>query len=143
MCLPQIGWRRRMGASGRRIGLWPRSDFARLWVAQDVSALGSQITMLALPLTAVLVLRAGPAQMGLLTAAASVPYLLVGLLAGVWVDRVRRRPVLIAADLGRAALLASIPLAAWLHALGMAHLYAVAFLCGVLRVFFDVAEIGR
>ncbi len=129
-----------MGALGRRIGLWPRSDFARLWAAQAVSALGSQITMLALPLTAVLVLRAGPAQMGLLAAAGSVPYLLVGLVAGVWVDRVRRRPVLIAADLGRAALLASIPLAAWLHALGMAHLYAVAFLCGVLRVFFDVAD---
>lgn len=116
------------------------SDFGRLWSGQTVSVLGSQVTLLALPLTAVLVLKAHPSQMGLLAAAGSAPYLLVGLFAGVWVDRVRRRPILMAADLGRALLLASIPLAAWLHVLGMAQLYVVAFLAGILRVFFDVAS---
>ena len=97
------------------------------------------ITGNALPLTAVLNLNASPVQMGLLSAASSAPVLLVGLLAGVWVDRVRRRPILIAADLGRALLLASIPAAALLGLLRIEQLFVVAALVGILTVFFDVA----
>src|ERR671931_595910 len=94
------------------LGLWGNRAFIRLWIAQVTSNAGSQITRIALPLTAVLVLGATPAQMGLLGVAGSLPNLLFGLFLGVWVDRVRRRPILVAADLGRAILLASIPAAA-------------------------------
>ncbi|MGH2587340.1 MAG: MFS transporter [Dehalococcoidia bacterium] len=120
-------------------GLWRNPDFLRLWAGQTVSLFGSQVTILALPLTATLVLDATPVQMGLLGATGTLPFLLIGLFAGVWVDRLRRRPVLIAADLGRAVLLGSIPLAAALDQLTMAQLYAVSLLTGFLTVFFDVA----
>src|SRR5207237_366242 len=90
-----------------RHGLWAQPDFLRLWTAQSISLFGSEITLIALPLTAVLVLGASPLHMGLLAAAGKLPYLLVGLVAGVWVDRLRCRPVLVAADVGRAALLGS------------------------------------
>src|SRR5919204_4284559 len=93
-------------------GLWHHASFRNLWLGQTVSLFGSQITGLALPLTAALVLGASPSQMGLLFTLQAAPSLLVSLFAGVWVDRVRRRPVLIAADLGRALLLGSVPLAA-------------------------------
>ena len=92
-------------------GLWRHPDFMRLWAGQTVSQLGSTITREALPYTAILTLGATPAQMGLLGAASGAPLLLFGLLAGVWVDRLRRRPIMIAADLARALLLLSIPLA--------------------------------
>jgi MFS family permease len=120
-------------------GLWREPDFLKLWTGQTVSLFGSQITGTALQLTALLVLGASPAQMGLLAAIVSAPVLVFGLVAGVWVDRLRRRPVLIAADLIRAGLLATIPLAALLGQLRMAHLFIVAPLAGVLTVFFDVA----
>lgn len=123
----------------RSAGLWHHRDFAKLWTGQTISLLGSQVTFLALPLTAVLVLGATPAQMGLLTAAGALPSLLVGLFAGVWVDRHRRQPILIAADLGRAALLFAVPAAALLQVLRMEHLYLIAFLVGLLGLFFDVA----
>lgn len=87
-------------------------DFVRFWAGESVSLVGSQITALALPFMAVLVLDATPAQMGLLGALGFLPFLLVTLPAGAWIDRHRRRPVLIAANLTRAALLATIPLAA-------------------------------
>ncbi|HUS13972.1 MAG TPA: MFS transporter [Chloroflexia bacterium] len=121
-------------------GLWQNPAFRRLWAGQSVSQLGSQITLLALPLTAVLALGATPVQMGILGAAEAAPWMLFGLFAGAWVDRVRRRPVLIGADLGRAALLASVPLAADWHLLGMEWLYAVGFLAGALNVLFEVAH---
>jgi len=120
-------------------GLWRHPDFLKLWAGQTVSLCGSEVTVLALPLTAVLVLKAGPAQMGVLRAIESVPALLVALLAGVWVDRVRRRPLLIGANLGRAALLGSIPLAASLGLLRLDVLYVVAFAAGTLAVIFSVA----
>ena len=112
--------------------LWRNRSFMRLWFAQVVSNAGSQITQLALPLTAVLALGATPAQMGALGVAASLPNLLFGLFAGVWVDRTRRRPLLVGADLGRALLLGSIPAAALLGALTVAHLYLVAFAAATL-----------
>lgn len=120
-------------------GLWRHPGFLKLWVGQTISIFGSAITGLALPLAAVLLLDAGPAQMGLLGAADFAPFLLVGLFAGVWVDRLSRRRVLIAGDVGRALLLLTIPLAALLGALRMEQLYVVGFLTGVLTVFFDVA----
>src|ERR671910_1046821 len=121
-------------------GLWRHADFRRLWGAQAASLFGSEITALALPLMAVLTLDASPVQMGLLAAAGTAPFLLCSLLAGVWVDRRRRRPVLIAADIARAGLLLSIPLTAWLGILRIEQLYAVTFIAGVLGVFFEVAH---
>src|SRR5437773_7528198 len=95
-------------------GLWRHSDFMKLWTGQSVSQFGSTVTRGALPLTALLLLGATPFQMGLLAAVGSAPVLLVGLFAGVWVDRLRRRPLMIVADLARALLLVSIPVAALL-----------------------------
>ena len=120
--------------------LWRQPDFLKLWTGQTISLFGTQVTFLALPLTAILMLGASPAQMGLLAAAQTVPWLLAGLLAGVVVDRVRRRPLMIAADLGRMIVLATIPIAAALGSLQLAHLYGAAFLLGILSVFFEAAE---
>ena len=120
-------------------GLWHHADFMRLWTGQTISAFGSLITRDALPLTAILVLGATPAQMGLFVAAASLPVLLFGLPAGVWVDRLRRKPIMVATDLLRAFLLVSIPVAALLGRLTIEQLYLVVFLTGILSVFFDVA----
>ncbi|MDP9295672.1 MAG: MFS transporter, partial [Actinomycetota bacterium] len=123
----------------RKPSLWRHRDFMKLWTAETISQLGSQVTLLGLPLIAVLVLHASPFQVGLLGTAEFLPFLVVGLPAGVWVDRMRRRPILIAADLGRALALATIPVAYELDALTIVHLYAVAFATGVLTVFFDVS----
>src|SRR3989440_12077486 len=120
-------------------GLWKNSDFVSLWLGQTVSHFGSGITSIALPLTAVLVLAATPAQMGILGALDGVSVLVIGLLAGVWVDRVRRRPLMIATDLGRAFILSTIPLAALLGVLHIVQLYIVAALAGMLTVIFTVA----
>lgn len=122
-----------------RFGLLDDRDFRNLWLSTTVSNFGSHVTVLALPLVAILVLHAGPAEIGVLVAMETLPFLVLGLPAGVWVDRMRRRPVLIAADLGRAVLLASITLAAVLHLLTLAQLYAVGFAVGILHVFFEVA----
>lgn len=120
-----------------RRGLWQHRDFMKLWTGQTISKFGSQIGGGALRLTAILVLGATPLQLGLLTAASVFPTLLLGLLAGVWVDRLRRRPLLIVADLLRAVLLVSIPIAFLLGALTMAQLYLVALLVGTLTLIFD------
>jgi MFS family permease len=115
-------------------------NFALLWTGQAISELGSHITDQGLPLVANLVLGATSAQMGLLVALGMLPVLLFGLLAGVWVDRLQRRPILIIADLARALLLLSIPVAALLHWLRIEQLYIVAALVGILTVFFDIAN---
>jgi Na+/melibiose symporter-like transporter len=120
-------------------GLWQHREFLKFWAGQTISAFGTQVTLLALPLTAALVLNASPAQMGVLAAAQRTPALLVGLHAGVWVDRSRKRPLLIAADLGRAVLLAAVPLAYRLGVLRIEPLYIVGFLVGVLDTFFSTA----
>src|SRR4051812_5950767 len=114
-------------------------DFLKLWFSETISQVGSQITILALPLTAVILLDANAFEMGLLRAASTAPFLLIGLLAGVWVDRQRRRPILLGTNLGRALLLALIPLSAGFGLVRIELLYAVAFLTGILTVFFDVA----
>jgi MFS family permease len=124
---------------GSFTGLWRDREFLKFWAASAISDVGSQVSTLALPLIAALMLGATPWQMGLLSAAGAAPVLVVGLFAGVWVDRLRRRPVMIAADVARAVLLLVIPLASALGVLTIEILYAVALLAGALAVLFDVA----
>lgn len=121
-------------------GLWRHPDFMRLWTGQTISEFGSRITREGLPYAAVLTLAATPFQMGILAALGTVPVLLFGLIAGVWVDRLARRPILIATDIGRALLVGSIPVAALFGVLTIWQLYIVIFLCGVLTIFFEVAH---
>jgi MFS family permease len=130
-----------MLGAGRRsfTGLWRDREFLKFWAASAISDVGSQVSTLALPLIAALLLGATPWQMGLLSAAGAAPVLVMGLFAGVWVDRLRRRPVMIAADVARAVLLLAIPLASALGLLTIEILYAVALLTGSLAVLFDVA----
>ncbi len=122
-----------------RGGLWRHPDFLRLWSGQTISQVGSQISGLALPLAAILVLDASAFQVASLATVEFLPFLLFALPAGVWVDRLRRRPILILTDLCRAVLLASIPAAYFLDALTIWQLYVVGFLVGTCTVFFDVS----
>src|SRR5437764_8049458 len=122
-----------------RKGLTRDPDFFKLWVGQAISQIGSNITGVGLPLTAVLVLGASPLQMGILSGASAAAVLVFGLFAGAWADRLRRRPILIGTDLARAAVLVSIPIAAFRHSLTMTHLYVVAAATGILTVLFDVS----
>jgi Na+/melibiose symporter-like transporter len=123
-------------------GLWRNSGFLRFWAADTVSVFGSLVTRIALPFTAILVLNASAFEMSLLVLADLVPSCVIGLPVGVWVDRVRRLPLMIAADLMRAAVLASIPIAAAFDALTLAQLYAVSFVASALTVLFNVAQIS-
>ncbi|MFI5529994.1 MFS transporter [Kitasatospora sp. NPDC051853] len=113
--------------------------FRLLFGAAAAGRLGTSVGALALPLVAVLALDASPGQVGLLAAAGTLAFVLIGLPVGAWVDRLRRRPVMIAADLVRAALLGSVPAAWALHVLTLPQLYLVALLTGAATVFFDVA----
>jgi MFS family permease len=124
----------------RAASLWRHGDFLKLWSAQSISLIGTQVTALALPLTAILKLNASPLQVGLLGSLQYLPFLLVSLPAGAIVDRLRQLPVLVATDLARAALLIAVPVAAWCGQLTLGLLYPIAFLVGVLSVFFDVAH---
>jgi MFS family permease len=121
------------------LGLLRQHDFRQLFVATTVSEVGSQVSLLALPLVAVLALGASNFEVGVLAACGTLAFLLVGLPAGAWVDRMRRRTVLIVGDAGRALVLASVPLAWAFGVLGMPQLYLVALATGAFRVFFDVA----
>jgi MFS family permease len=115
-------------------------DFRDFWLGQTISLFGDQVTLIALPLAAVLVLDASPAEMGYLGAAALMPHLILSLPAGVWLERVaHRRKLMIAADIARAALLTSIPIAYSLDALTFGQLYGVAFATGTLAVVFDIS----
>jgi MFS family permease len=122
------------------MSLFSDANFRKLWLGQTVSLFGDQITYIALPLTAVLVLDANAAEMGYLGAAALLPHLFFSLPAGVWLERVaKRRQVMILADVGRAALLASIPLTYAFDSLTFTQLYIVAFATGTLAVLFDIS----
>jgi len=124
----------------RRPGsLWRHGDFLKLWSAETISQLGSQVDDLAIGFVAILVLDASAFEVALLGTLAFLPFILFTLPAGVWVDRLRRRPILIAADVARAALLATIPLAYLLDVLTLPQLYVVVFLTGTCTVWFDVA----
>ncbi len=120
-------------------GLTRHPDFLKLWSAESISVFGTNVTQLALPLVAAVTLSVGPFEFGLLTTIEFLPFILLSLPAGVWVDRLRRRPILIAGDLGRVLTLGSIPVAYALGVLTIWQLYVVGFLTGCLTVFFDVA----
>jgi MFS family permease len=124
-----------------RGGLWREADFLRLWGAHTISQFGTQITLLAMPLAAIVTLDATPFEVALLGALEYAPFLLLTLPAGVWVDRVRRRPLLIGADVGRALVLTSVPLAWAFDVLTIWQLLAVGFAMGTLTVVFDVAYV--
>ena len=130
---------RHKGVLSGRHALWLNGDFLRLWAGETISLFGTQVTVLALPLVAVITLRASAAQVGLLNACRYAPFVVVTLFAGVVVDRVRRRPTMIVVNLGRGALIALIPLTALLGLLRIEYLYLVAFAVGILTVFFDLA----
>ena len=119
--------------------LFRHRDFVRLWTAETISQFGTQVTLLALPLIAATTLNVTPFEFGLLGTIEFLPFILLSLPAGVWVDRLRRRPILIAGDLVRAAALLSIPIAFALDALTIWQLYLVGFINGCATVFFDVA----
>ena len=118
--------------------LWRHHDFRQLWASETVSQIGTQVTMVALPVLAVTLLQATPLQMGVLTALETAAFLLIALPAGAWVDRWRRRRVLVSADLVRGAALATIPVAYLADALTLGQLYLVAAVVGTATVFFDV-----
>ena len=122
--------------------LWRHPDFLKLWGGQTISQIGSQLTVLALPTVAILQLHRGAFEVGILIALQRLPFPLLALIAGVWVDRVRRRPLMIAADGLRALALSSVPIAAVLNALTLLQLYGVAVLMGVGTVLFDVAYLA-
>ncbi len=114
-------------------------DFRLLWGGETVSELGSQVSLLAIPLLAVRTLHATTIEMGLLTAASTAAFLVVGLPAGAWVDRMRKRRVMIGADVGRMLALGSVPIAYAIGDLTLAQLFVVTLASGILTVFFDVA----
>lgn len=122
------------------MGILKHPDFRRLWIADLLSQLGARLGMMAIPLLAVLTLDATTFQVSLLRTCETAAWLVLGLFAGAWVDRVRCLPVLVAADLGRAVLFASIPIAAGFGVLGLPQLYVVLALAGLLTVLFDVAH---
>jgi MFS family permease len=127
-------------AGPRGLRLLRQPGFRRFLVGQTISYVGEGVTELAMPLAAVLILGATAQQMGFLSAASHLPFILVGLLAGVWVDRLRRRPILIACDLACAGAILSIPLAFALGRLVIEHLYVVAFVIGFAHVISTVAS---
>lgn len=126
-------------SDARAPSLWRNGDFVRLWSGQTISEMGSVVTRTALPILAVLTLHAGALEIGVLVASSSLAVLLVGLFAGVLIDRLPRRPFMIGADAGRALLLASIAVSAVAGRLGLEQLYVVAFLEAGLGSFFDIA----
>src|SRR5689334_19927049 len=115
-------------------GLWRNPEFMKLWGSLTITAFGAQITNLALPLTAAVMLAATPMQMGILVALETLPFALVSLHAGVLIDRVRKLPIVIAANVGRGIALLVIPLAAFANVLSIEILFAVGFICGVQNV---------
>src|ERR1700682_2434875 len=128
-------WDRALG--GR---LWRNADFMRLWVGQTISEAGTQVSALAVPTVAILLLHATPFQVGLLTALEFLPFPVLGLVAGVYADRLKRRPLMIISDLGRMVTLVSIPIAFSLGILQIEQLYLVGLLVGVFHVFFGISS---
>ncbi|MEV4629512.1 MFS transporter [Micromonospora sp. NPDC049523] len=128
--------------SGLRRSLWAVADYRNLWLSQTTSLFGTGITLLALPLVALLALDATPFEVGLLWAVEYLPILLIGLPAGVWVERLPMRAVMVVADLIRAAALLAVPIALAMDALSMPLLYVVTFVIGLGTLFYDVAQLS-
>ena len=136
-----MAWTDRLRRRPRLPALLRERPFRRYWSAQTISMFGDQISAVAVPYTGILALHADAAEMGYLTAAIWLPSLLFAVHAGAWADRRgHRRRLMIVADLGRAALLATVPVAAALHLLTLARLYLVAFAVGSLSVLFTVCD---
>jgi MFS family permease len=127
-------------APGHGRSLWRHAEFMKLWTAATISLMGSQVSQLAIPFIAAVVLRASPLEVAMLGAVEMTPFILLTLPAGAWLDRVRRRPVLIAGDFGRGLALLTIPIAYAAGFLTIWQLYAVGFVAGSLTVLFDVAD---
>lgn len=123
-------------------GLWANANFLNLWTAETIAQVGSQVSPVAIPLLAALTLNATAFQMGVLTAASGVPVLILGLLAGAWVDRLRKKPLMMAMDIGRALVLLAIPVTAMLDILSIPLLVAVALLTGSQSVVFNAAYVS-
>src|ERR1700742_3273116 len=122
----------------RRIALSPTdllrdATYRRLWTSILISSFGGQVTLLALPLTAAVLLQASPTQMGLLTAAEIVPFVAFSLPTGVWLDRVRKLPVYVVGEISISLTVASVPVAWWLGWLSMSWLYVVGFVIGAVN----------
>ncbi|WET76271.1 MFS transporter [Amycolatopsis sp. QT-25] len=128
--------------TGRSRNLWHNTDFTKLWGGETLSQVGSQITLLVLPLIAILHLDAGAEQLGWLKAAQTAPVLVIALLAGVWLDNHRRRPLLVLTNLGRAALLGLIPLLFLADGLTLAAVLVISALIGTLTVCFDIGYVS-
>jgi MFS family permease len=122
--------------------LWRHRNFLHLWGAQAVSAIGSRITRTALPIIAIVTVAASPYELALLSSLEVVPAIAVGLFAGGWLDRTRKRPVLIATDLIRAGVVFSIPVIAWLGSIGMTQLYLIAVSVGAASAVFRLADLA-
>ena len=120
--------------------LWHHQDFMRMWVGQSVSQVGNQVTLLALPTIAIILLGATTFQVGLLEAVGTIAFPLLGPFAGVWVDRFRRKPIMIVSNFGRMVSLLTIPISAFFGFLTIYQLFAVAGINGVFWVFFDTAN---
>jgi MFS family permease len=120
-------------------GLWRHRDFLSLWGAETISQFGTQVSLLALPLVAILVLEESAFKIAALTSVEFLPFLLFTLPAGVWVDRLRRKPILVLGNVGRAVALLSVPVVYWVGGLTIWQLYVVGFAVGTCTVFFDVA----
>src|SRR5438309_2773265 len=123
----------------KRTGLWLHPDFLKLWTGETVSVFGDMVGNSALAFTAVLVLQANAFQIGLMAAVHLVPDVFLGLVAGVWVDRLRKRPLMIIADVGRFASLLTIPIAYAFDVLTIGQLFAVSFSVGAFEILFDVS----
>ena len=123
-----------------RLGLLRQRDYLRYWSASTISLFGTQVTQIAIPVIAVVVLKVSPFEVGLLATIEFLPWILFTLPAGVWVDRMLRRRILVTGDLGRALVLSTIPVAYAAGVLTIWQLYAVGFIHGLLTVFFDVAD---
>jgi MFS family permease len=119
--------------------LWHDRDFLLLWTGESISLIGSRVTLLALPTVAILQLHQSAFQVGLLVALGWAPFLVLSSLTGVWADRHRRRPMMVAANAGRVVLIAAVPILAALGVLSMWHLYVIALLSGILTVLFQVS----
>jgi hypothetical protein len=121
-------------------GLWRHADFLRLWAAQSASAVGSRISRTALPIIAILTIKATPTEIAILSALGVAPGVVVGLFAGGRIDRTAKRPLMIGADLVRAILIATIPAAAWFGRLSMLQLYGIAAAVGAATTLFQIAD---
>lgn len=139
---PRFALRERFRSSTNPDHLWHNHDFRHLWIAESISQLGHQLAPVAIPLLAALTLGATPFQMGLLTAATGIPVLLFGFVAGAWVDRLHRKPIMLATDIGRAIVLMTIPIAALFDVISIPLLIAVSFLVGAQSVLFNAAYVS-